>query len=130
MEKNLIDSCLLIDYTRGKKTAVDYIDGIGKEGFCVNSIIIMELYQGDKDRDDLRKIKQAIQQIINLPIDQTILDLATDLLEYYKLSHHPKMPDMIIAATALTYNIEIKTYNLKDFRYIPNIKVSDDLKVS
>ena len=129
MEKKLIDTCILIDYSRKKQTAIDFIEGDGKENFYINSIVSMELMQGAMNRLELQNLKKILNDFRKLFITQEILDLATDLLEYYKLSHHPKMPDMIIAATALTYNVEIKTYNLKDFQCIPNIKVSDDLTI-
>ena len=38
------------------------------------------------------------------------------------------IPDTIIAATALVYDLELKTYNLKDFRFIPTLKVSNELE--
>ncbi|GHT60215.1 hypothetical protein FACS18945_6290 [Bacteroidia bacterium] len=33
------------------------------------------------------------------------------------------LPDAYIAATALYYNIELFTLNLKDFIFIPNLKL-------
>jgi predicted nucleic acid-binding protein len=34
-----------------------------------------------------------------------------------------RLPDAIIAATAIYHNTELFTLNLKDFRYIPEIKL-------
>lgn len=45
MEIILIDTCILIDYTRRKNEIVDYIEEIGKDNLCINSIIEMELLQ-------------------------------------------------------------------------------------
>ena len=41
----------------------------------------------------------------------------------YALSHKLSIPDAIIAATALYYDIELYTYNVKDFRYIDGIRL-------
>jgi len=41
----------------------------------------------------------------------------------YSLSHKLSIPDAIIAATALHYDIELYTYNTKDFRFIEGIKL-------
>lgn len=34
----------------------------------------------------------------------------------------------LIAATALVFDLELKTHNLKDFQFIPTLKVSSDLE--
>ena len=41
----------------------------------------------------------------------------------YSLSHKLSIPDALIAATALNYDIELYTYNIKDFRFIDGIKL-------
>lgn len=42
-------------------------------------------------------------------------------METYSLSHKLSIPDAIIAATALVYDLELYTLNLKDFRFIPGL---------
>ncbi len=37
---------------------------------------------------------------------------------------------MLIAATALVYDLELRTYNLKDFHFIPGLKVSNSLVIA
>jgi tRNA(fMet)-specific endonuclease VapC len=83
----------------------------------------MELLQGALNAKELIQIKKDLQGFYRLPIQQPILNEATRLLSAYKLSHQAKIPDMIIAATALHYNIALQTYNTKDFHFIPNLKV-------
>ena len=46
MEIILVDTCILIDYTRRMPEVVDFIEQIGKDNLCINSIIEMELLQG------------------------------------------------------------------------------------
>lgn len=82
-------------------------------------------YKGALNSKELEKIKKDLQRFLLLPIQQEIMKDATQLLSAYKLSHQAKIPDMIIAATARFYDIELKTYNLKDFRFVPHLKVSD-----
>jgi predicted nucleic acid-binding protein len=45
------------------------------------------------------------------------------LIDEYSLSHGLKIPDALIAASALALNMELFTYNLKDFSFIPDIKL-------
>ncbi len=41
----------------------------------------------------------------------------------YVLSHKLAMPDAFIASTSLKYNLELYTYNIKDFKYLKDIKL-------
>jgi len=56
-----------------------------------------------------------------LETDQSILDLADNLIENYALSHNMGIYDAIIAATCLVYDLPLWTYNKKDFRFINGI---------
>jgi predicted nucleic acid-binding protein len=57
MEIILVDTCILIDYTRRKPEVVNFIEQIGKDNLCINSIIEMELLQGALNGKELEKIK-------------------------------------------------------------------------
>ena len=46
-----------------------------------------------------------------------------DIVEKYCLSHKTDLEDAIIAATAILHRIELYTLNLKDFVFIPEIKL-------
>lgn len=120
-----VDTCILIDYSRRNFDVVSFVESIGKENIYINSIVEMELLQGALNNKDLFQIKKDLQGFSLLPINQNILRDATQLLATFRLSHQAKIPDMIIAATARYFNIELKTYNTKDFRFIPNLKLSD-----
>ncbi len=84
--------------------------------FCLNSIIEMELIQGAHNKREMQKIIRKINGLKRLEINQVVLDLATQFLTRYLLSHHLELPDAIIAACI--YDVPILTYNLKHFRYI------------
>jgi len=49
--------------------------------------------------------------------------MAVELIESFKLSHSLQIPDAIIGATAIFYNIPLYTYNIKDFNFMPNINI-------
>jgi len=50
-----------------------------------------------------------------------VSEKAIELIETYHLSHGLKIPDAIIGATAVIYQIPIYTYNVKDFEFLPGI---------
>jgi hypothetical protein len=55
--------------------------------------------------------------------DNDVSELAVSMIESYSKSHGLKIPDAIIAATALSLEIKLFTLNLKDFRYIDGLKL-------
>jgi predicted nucleic acid-binding protein len=57
-------------------------------------------------------------------MQQEILDLATEYVRTYRLSHGLALPDAIIGATAIYYRIPLYTYNTKDFKFLPDIQLT------
>ena len=57
------------------------------------------------------------------PIEKSISNHAVSLIEKHALSHKLSLPDALIAATAVYYDIELYTLNLKDFKFIEDIKL-------
>ncbi|MCF8374691.1 MAG: PIN domain-containing protein [Bacteroidales bacterium] len=54
-----------------------------------------------------------------------ISDKFEELMIKYSLSHKLSIPDAIIAAKALHYDIQLYTYNVKDFRFIEGFRLFD-----
>jgi predicted nucleic acid-binding protein len=51
----------------------------------------------------------------------TVIDQSIELRKQYKI----KLPDAIIAATAMVYNLTLITRNIKDFEGVPGLKIID-----
>ena len=49
--------------------------------------------------------------------------MAVNLIEIYSKSHGLKVADALIAATAISSDIELWTFNKKDFRFIENLRL-------
>lgn len=81
----------------------------------------MELFQGARDKRELAKIGKELKRFKRLAFHDEIARLSTDLIKDYVLSHGLQIPDSIVAATCLVYNIALFTHNKKDFRYIPDL---------
>jgi len=118
----LCDTCVVIDFINKNS---DSLENLKEQGniLCINSIIEMELIQGAHNKREQQKIIKNINGFRRLEINQALLDLATQLQTRYLLSHNLELPDAIIAACALIYDIPIHSYNIKHFKYIPNIKL-------
>ena len=122
----LLDTSIVIDYLRGKTETVDYIDRTGKGSFALNSLVIMELFVGARNKIELNQIKRELSGFNLMEINQQIADLATEIIANLGLSSGISIPDAFIAASALIYDVELKTLNLKDFRSVPGLNVSRD----
>lgn len=119
----LCDTCTIIDFINGRKQTLHNLLAQDIKLF-VNSIIEMELLQGARDKNELRAIEKKLRLFRLVMVQQEILDLATEYVRTYRLSHGLALPDAIIGATAIYYRIPLYTYNMKDFKFLPEIQLA------
>ena len=68
------------------------------------------------------------QTLINFINDATVFDLTNAVVEEsieIRKKYNTKLPDAIIAATAIVYNLVLVSRNISDFKNITNLKVID-----
>ncbi|MCX7067712.1 MAG: type II toxin-antitoxin system VapC family toxin [Methylococcales bacterium] len=119
----LCDTCVIIDFINARSTVLN--DLLAKDTHLfVNSIIEMELLQGARDKRELQVIKKKLLSFRLLDLQQVIFDSATELMRDYRLSHGLALPDAVIGSTAIYYQIPLYTYNQKDFRFLPEINLT------
>ncbi len=119
----LVDTNIIIEVLRNNREIIEVIDSTGIERMAVSCITVMELYYGALNKADLRRIKKYIDAFEILQINHEISQSGIDLVEKYAKSHNLNLPDALIAATSITYGLELYTLNLKDFRYIEDLKL-------
>jgi predicted nucleic acid-binding protein len=120
----LCDTCVIIDFINGRSQELLTLLNEDKVLF-INSVIEMELLQGARNKNELRVVEKRLGSFRLLMMPQEIFDLATQFIKTYRLSHGLALPDAIIGATAIYYQIPLLTYNTKDFRFLPNIELHD-----
>ena len=118
----LCDTCVIIDFMSGRSQVLNDLIKSDTTLF-VNSIIEMELLQGARDKNELQRIEKKLGAFRLLNMQQTIFDLATQFIREYRLSHGLALPDAVIGATAIYYQMPLFTYNRKDFRFLPEIRL-------
>jgi len=116
-----IDTNIVIEYIkkRNNEELIAYVDSF--DTVYINDVVIMELYQGARDKKELNYIKKKIMKFEVLQMNQEIISLAREILDRYTLSHNTKIMDALIASTVIMYNIDLYTLNKKDFRYLEQI---------
>jgi len=119
----LVDTDVLIWYLRGNQKAYNLLHSIGI--FAISTVTYMELVQGMRDKNELRKLKQFLKQwqIKVIYIDTDISSLALFYVEEYFLSHSMQLADALIGATCSRYAMKLYTANDKHYKVIKNLDI-------
>lgn len=120
-QKYLIDSNTVIDYLNGKLPfdGNRFVNSIVDSGPQISVITKMEVLGFNTQNNDAYKIMvDFINDNIVFSLDDKIVEKTIELRKKYKI----KLPDAIIAATAIIYNLTIVSRNLDDFKNIAEIK--------
>jgi predicted nucleic acid-binding protein len=119
----LCDTNVFIYAFNGRQDTIDKLTEIGFQDIVLSSISVMELYQGMGNKVELAQMKRKIKYFDVIEINDDASKLATKLIENYRLSHNLQIPDAIIGATAIIHQLRLFTYNIKDFAFMPGIKL-------
>ena len=123
MKKVLCDTNVFIKMFSGGTVASANLLHIGSQNVLIPSIAVMELFAGMGNKQELADMRKKLKHYNILDLNEHCSKLAISLVHDYKLSHNMQIPDALIGAMAITYNIPLFTYNLKDFRFMPNIEL-------
>lgn len=122
-QKYLIDTNAVIDYL-GKRlpdSGMDFMNTIIDAIPNVSVITKIEVLGFNAPTEHY----QLLVQFMN---DASVLDLSNDVVDasiLIRKNHKTKLPDAIIAATALVYDLVVISRNISDFKNIDGIKVID-----
>ncbi|GIL21726.1 MAG: ribonuclease VapC [Bacteroidota bacterium] len=108
-------------------TAEKYIDGLLTETQpCISAITEIELLCWKTATEkDLQVLHNFINDALVIELEQSIKVKTADIRKEHKI----KLPDAIIAATAIVYDLTLITNNEKDFSNINTLKVVNPHKV-
>jgi len=119
----LIDTNAVIDYL-GKKlpsTGMEFMDRI--IDIVPNVSVITKIEVLGFNAPDIH-----YQLLTNFMDDATVLDLTGNIVDVsidIRKKYKAKLPDAIIAATALVYDLILISRNISDFKNIRGLKVVD-----
>ncbi len=116
----LLDSNIVVLYLKGSfsKTEMMLLDNIVDTNPIVSVITSMEVlgYPFTNPQEQIIT-EQFILGSKVIEVNQNIVDTTIDIRRNNKI----KLPDAIIAATAIAFNLTLVTMNQKDFRSISNV---------
>ena len=115
----VLDTNILIEILKNNKQTIKEVEEYDIHHISV--ITAMELFYGAFNKTELQKLKKFLELFNIVPIDESISNIAKDLVYTYAKSHSLDIPDSLIASTALKINLPLLSYNKKDFKFIDNL---------
>lgn len=119
----LCDTNIIIEFYKNNPVTVAALKNIGQANIAISVVTAGELIYGAINKQELRQILKDLAHLQVLQIDDQIGKLFIQLMTEYSLSHKLNLPDAIIAATALHFQIPLFTLNIRDFRFIPELSL-------
>ena len=115
----ILDTNILIEILKNNKQTIKEVEEY--DIHYISVITAMELFYGAFNKIELQKLKKFVELFNIIPIDESISNIAKDLVYKYAKSHSLDIPDSLIASTALKINLPLLSYNKKDFKFIDNL---------
>jgi predicted nucleic acid-binding protein len=119
----LLDSSVLIDFFRKKDKKETLFFQLSKADseFCISSITHYEIGIGNR-KNHFNFWEKLTENMTVIPFDQACSENAINIyLDLLNSNRMIDLADLLIGATALTYNIPIATLNKKHFERIKKL---------
>lgn len=123
----LIDSNAIIDYLSEKipTAGLKFMDAVIDLGPNVSVITKIEILGFPTQIEEEQLLKDFINEALIIPLSEPVVEQTILLRKSYKI----KLPDAIIAATALVHELDLVTRNREDFSKISNLTVLNPYEI-
>jgi predicted nucleic acid-binding protein len=121
--RNLIDTNVWIDALSGRLSPAAFLKiSVQADWAAYSAITRLELFglPGLKDEEET-KISELLKPFVEIAVESAIIDRAIGVRKAKRI----KVPDAIIAATALVKGCSLITRNTEDFKGISDLVVID-----
>ena len=120
----LLDTDILIDLFRDHPPCVAWMSSLGLQPIAVSIVTAMELYADCRDKSEQRTVRQKVMSYQMLwPDERSAIDILPNFADAH-LSHATGILDSLIAATALSHELTLHTFNQKHFAAFPKLKTA------
>ncbi len=119
----ILDTTIVIELQRGNQEVTEKVYDFEQQNIFVTPIVIAEFLRGARDKNELLKCRKLIGKFGILALNEAVAHKFIEIFDQFSLSHRPAVPDMLIAAASLHYNIQLYTINKRDFHFIPTIQL-------
>ncbi len=126
----LVDSNIAVDHSLDVPTALALLEQLALEGIAVSIVTYMEAFQGVEQSPDPGKAREKFEAFLTgvliLPFSFAVAERCARLRKTLKTQNkrvNSRALDLIIAATALEYDLTLVTENIEDFKDIPDLSL-------
>ena len=114
----LIDTNVVIDFSQGifSEKSKNFVANILNKEPIISAITQIELLGFSVVSP---QIESFVRYTSIIGINESVIEKTIEIRKHYRI----KLPDAIIAATALTNNLTLLTRNIADFKNIENLNV-------
>lgn len=120
----LLDTDIVIDMLRRYTPAMDWFRGRADDvTLAISGFSEFELVTGCRDQIELDRLGKLLAGFDVLWLNPSECVIALDRYRRDRLRHGARMIDTLVAQTALTFDVPLHTFNVRHYRYIPDIRV-------
>jgi len=121
--KYLIDTNAMIDYLGSKLPAsgMQFMNKVIDSVPNVSVVTKIEVLGFNAPEQHYKTLSDFINDAIVLELTNNVVEASIEI----RKKHKTKLPDAIIAATALVYDLDLISRNISDFKNIDGLKVTD-----
>ena len=122
----LLDTNIFIYHTKGEPEILSFLELLSFNGEMNISIITKIEFLGWNKHtpDGLEKCNCLIRNTRIFPVNEDVADRAIEIRQGKKI----KLPDAVIAATALLNNLTLATRNVDDFKDVEGLLIHNPFK--
>jgi predicted nucleic acid-binding protein len=126
----LIDTDRVVDYLSGRETPPGLLSTLRPDGIAISIVSYSEIYEGIYGSRDPKAAEQAFRDFLQgtavLGVTRSVAKQNARIRSHLRGQRHPianRALDLLIAATALAYDLSSVTRNQDDYGDIPGLKL-------
>ncbi len=119
MIDHLTDTNVFSEIFKGRADVKKFVESFQNS---IDTTVYIECLQGSKGNQEKQIIKKYLSHFPIFHHTPSISKQTIALIDRYSNSHGLLLPDALIAAVCLEYDLTLITYNAGDFKFIKDLK--------
>ena|SRR5882724_9024853 len=120
MTDSLIDTNVFSRIFKGDAAVKGFVESLAA---VIDTTVYIECLQGSKSNREKQIVEGYLARFPLYPLMPSISVRAIDLIRTYSNTNGLLLADALIAAACLENDLNLVTYNISDFNYIPALKL-------